>query len=340
MSRASLTLEQLIALNDEIAAIVRMGVPLELGLRELGTDLPGQLGRVVERLQRDLEAGQSLDAALAHPDRGFPPAYQAIVLAGLRAGRLPAALQSLAESARRVAEVSRSLRTAMFYPLLVVSLAYLILVAFVAKWIPLLIGFYDDASLPALPLLNGMSAVSQTVWWWAPLFPLAAGVLIARWYHRSRHATEHSRPGIRRQAHWATFCELLATLIEHDVPLPQALPLAGHACADAQLSHQSEQWAEQLKRGEAIASGSSATDQSFGWLAWLLRQGQDRAILTRQLQRSAESYRAEVLKATRWWMHTFPLLVTVAMGGTSVLVMALLILGPWFHVLYHLGDVG
>ena len=34
----------MIALNDEIAALVRAGVPLEQGLGHLGGDLPGRLG--------------------------------------------------------------------------------------------------------------------------------------------------------------------------------------------------------------------------------------------------------------------------------------------------------
>ena len=38
--------EQLIALNDEIAALIRAGIPLELGLRELGGDARGALSRI------------------------------------------------------------------------------------------------------------------------------------------------------------------------------------------------------------------------------------------------------------------------------------------------------
>ena len=44
-SKPVITLDQLVALNDEIAALVRAGVPLDRGLRSLGEDLPGRLGR-------------------------------------------------------------------------------------------------------------------------------------------------------------------------------------------------------------------------------------------------------------------------------------------------------
>ena len=41
---ACVSLDDLIALNDEIIALIRAGVPLERGLAGLADDLPGRLG--------------------------------------------------------------------------------------------------------------------------------------------------------------------------------------------------------------------------------------------------------------------------------------------------------
>ena len=41
-----ITLDQLLALNEEIAALVRAGVPLDRGLLEAGRDVRGRLGRI------------------------------------------------------------------------------------------------------------------------------------------------------------------------------------------------------------------------------------------------------------------------------------------------------
>ena len=45
-----MTVDELLALNDEIAALVRAGVPLERGLADLGGDMPGRLGALATRL--------------------------------------------------------------------------------------------------------------------------------------------------------------------------------------------------------------------------------------------------------------------------------------------------
>ena len=59
-----MTLDDLIALNDEIAALVRAGVPLEAGLAELGGDLPGRLGQFATVLAQRTARGESLAQAI------------------------------------------------------------------------------------------------------------------------------------------------------------------------------------------------------------------------------------------------------------------------------------
>src|SRR5436305_15337361 len=97
----AISLEDLIALNDEIAALVRAGAPLEQGLSLAGEDLPRGLRHIADDLAVRMRQGASLSAALAASDRRVPPLYRAIVEAGVRSGRLPAALESWSGIARR-----------------------------------------------------------------------------------------------------------------------------------------------------------------------------------------------------------------------------------------------
>src|SRR5262245_6985582 len=95
-----ISLDDLIALNDEIAALARAGLPLERGLREVGRDVSGGLSRAMLSLAERMGQGATLPEALAADRDKFPPIYRAVVEAGVRAGRLPAALESLAAFVR------------------------------------------------------------------------------------------------------------------------------------------------------------------------------------------------------------------------------------------------
>ena len=87
----SISLEDLVALNDEIAGLVRAGVPLEMGLAGWGRDLPGELGRTASQLGEAVARGESLSESIAAQGDRIPRVYSALVTAGLRSGRLPAA---------------------------------------------------------------------------------------------------------------------------------------------------------------------------------------------------------------------------------------------------------
>ena len=91
----SITIEQLFALNEEIRALVRAGVPLERGLHTAARDLRGRLGRITGALAGRLNRGESLVQALEAEKQVLPPLYRAVVEAGARSGQLPVALEGL-----------------------------------------------------------------------------------------------------------------------------------------------------------------------------------------------------------------------------------------------------
>ena len=78
-----ISLDQLIALNDEIAALVRAGIPLELGLKHIGGDMPGRPGTLAATLSAEMERGQTLVEVLRRHPESFPPIYRAVVTAGV-----------------------------------------------------------------------------------------------------------------------------------------------------------------------------------------------------------------------------------------------------------------
>ena len=119
-----ISLDQLLALNDEMAALVRAGIPLEQGLTALGHESPGKLGSLATRLADRLRAGENLAEILQRDELMFPPAWRSVVLAGIRSGHLAAALEGLSQTVRRAAEFRRSIAASLIYPFIVVAIAY------------------------------------------------------------------------------------------------------------------------------------------------------------------------------------------------------------------------
>lgn len=352
---ASLSLEQLVALNDEMAALVRAGVPLEQGLVEIGGEMSGRLGSLATRIGQRMRQGESLSQILAGDEHQFPPVWRAIVEAGLRSGHLSTALEGLSTTARRVAELRKSICVAWIYPLTVIAIAYAFFVFLVVMLAPRMLDAYRDLTSRTSALLETLVTVGRGADWWGPLVPLAViGVCTVRWYRSGRASLIQTRahrilprgfslfhwPSVRqalRDGRMATFSEILATLLDHEVPLSQAVVLAADASGDRSLGGVARELSTRLERGEVFVRREELPAAFPPLIGWLLSSGSQPAAMSRALRLTAENYRRRAAQAALWNATYLPLLLTATVGGTVTLLEALAVFIPIARLLYDLG---
>ena len=342
-----MTLNDLLALNEEIAALVRAGVPLEQGLASLGADMPGQLGSTAAALAARTARGESLEQALADQAVALSPAYQAVVQAGLRAGRLPAALEAVAASAQRTAETQRAAIVAVAYPLLVFALVWLGLAVFARNLAPTLLSSFHAFNVPGQGVFKVLAWFGHSAWLWGPAMPLLLAVLLFLWWHAcTRAAALHSRR-VDRLFGWlpwmghvlqfsrsATFLEILALLVENRTPLDEAVTLAAAACGDPQTVRAARQLSESLRRGQTQPlPGDPAFPPLVNWL--LLAAGREGALLP-ALQHSAATYHRRARNQFDLVRVLLPAFLTVAVAGTITAAYALVLFIPYTMMLNSL----
>jgi type II secretory pathway component PulF len=348
------SLDQLAALNDLMAALIRAGVPLETGLGEMGRDLPGRLGTIAERLSQRMEQGENLEHILATDSEHFPPVWRAAVLAGVRSGHLAVALEGLSETARRVAEHRRSVVLAMIYPLIVTLLAYGLLL-FLLMRAPLHYQIGLDLSGSPDPLLAWMAWLGETAGWVLLVIPMLVAVsLAAGWYRLGRFAlpgrdarpTGPQRfaarwPSLRRavqDSRLATFAEILSLLLRQQVPLDEALVLSAEASGDRALAAAARDLAGHLQSGQPLIGPNAIPPPLPRLLGWMLASGMPAEELGSALAQTAETYRERSRRGANWAAVYLPILLTVFVGGTATLLAALAALAPVWRLLYTLGQ--
>lgn len=342
----AISLDELIALNDEIAALVRAGVPLDRGLWRLGGDLGGRLGRLAARLGEGLGRGESLAAALGGSDAGFPPFYCAVVEAGARTGRLAAALETVAGGTRRLADARRMVVASMIYPLFVFLLAWGLFVLFVSRIAAALLTVFEGAPVPAARLLEAFVFLRASVAYWGPAVPIAAVFAFGWWWHRASRGTlaEPATAGLLlgwlpwlgpmvRAFRQAAFAELLGLLVEHDWPLPEAIRLAAEATGNAKMRRWAEQVAAAIERGERLGGTIRHSPHCSPVLQWLLRSGHDRGTLQAALQHAAEIYHRRAVRLSSSAQLYLAPLATLLIGGSATTAYVLLVFGTWMWLL-------
>ncbi|NOX54334.1 MAG: type II secretory pathway, component PulF [Planctomycetes bacterium] len=331
---SKITLADLAALNEEISSLIRAGVPLELGLREIGQDASEALRELTERLSERISAGASLVEALEAEGEGLPRVYRAVVQAGLRVGRLPEALESLTGLARAAEDLRQRIDLALLYPLIVLFLAYLLFISFLVFLVPELSETYAIFDLPVRGWLGLMRGMSATVSVWGPVLPGLAVAAIVWWAVRGRQAVMLEAgdagpvanggwlrwiPGLRNHVR-ANFAELLALLIEHGTPLPDALELAGATLGTAGLAADSGRVAERLRQGSSLKDGLSEAKRLPPLLRWMMIAGAQQGTLAGPLRHAAEVYRRRAVSEANWFRLVLPVAaVVIIVGGATLL---------------------
>jgi type II secretory pathway component PulF len=341
----AITLDQLLALNDEIAALVRAGVPLEKNLGHLGREMPGKLGGLATMIAERSARGESLEQIMAEQSAHFPPVYRAVIEAGQRAGRLPAALESLAGTVRRLAETRRAVLISALYPLFVLILICLFFAFFTMKIAPALKASFAGLNLPNQKFFQVLTFLGEYAPYWGQIVSVLL-VLAAVWFWWSTgKASWIDGRGIGRffeKLPWigamitnsrnAAFTEMFATLLKHEVPMHEALVLAADSAGSSQLRRAVRQASEDLRAGRTLAD-SEGLAAFPPLLRWMIPAASSKSLLLPALNRAAEMYRhrAEYLAdAIRVYL---PMLMIAFVAGGMTLCYALCLFAPYTTML-------
>ncbi len=232
---------------------------------------------------------------------------------------------------------------ALLYPMLVLLLAWGLLVAFVLQLLPRLIGAFESFRIRVPIGAREAAGLADSVLLWAPVVPaLAAMVVLGWWWSGRAQALRVGRalrwvPWLRGiLADWkaSNFARWLALLIEHGVPLPEAVELATEATGDPALREAGSRIAEAARRGEPVpvALGGNL-DAMPPLLRWIVVTGRQQGGLGPALQHAAETYRLRALRQADILRTALPTLMLLAIGATAATVYVLALFLPWTNLL-------
>ncbi|NQV28019.1 MAG: type II secretion system F family protein [Rhodopirellula sp.] len=365
-SSAAIRLEELLALNDEIGALIRAGVPLDLGLRQYGMinqpGIPGEykdrhaisvaLGRLSNRLADRISSGNSLQAAIDQEGDHLPGIYRAVVEAGIRAGRLPEALEALSVVARVLLKLHRQIVAALIYPAIVLGMVWLLLIGFAEYIIPRLLQTWEFLRLDPGPAMQMLVLIRDTLPYWGigtPVLAVAAFVWLQIAGSRNS-ATPAGRlvasrlyrfawiPGVVKNYDYATFLKILALLVEHETPLHEALVLAGYTTGNRDIIRDSSTIAQRLQNGDSLQESLKSATRLPRFLRWMLRTGEENGKLSETLKLTADVYEKRASRRAELLRVVLPVVLTIFIAGSVTLLYGVILFAPLRELYDRLGD--
>jgi general secretion pathway protein F len=338
-----ITVEQLLALNDEIRALARAGVPLEKGLRALGADLPGRLGKLAASLSDRLERGESFVHILESSGDTFPPVYRAVVAAGVRSGRLPIALESISQSVRQAAELRHTLMVALAYPIVMTAIATAIFLLSVWNTTPAVNDIFDLLDIARPIWYIWLVAAAEVLAAWMPWAWLLVIVCLVIWSIRSNRAARFgasrlswmpSVGAVRACGRMATFAEVLAMLVDQHVPLQEALSLAATSAGGKSVVKAAEVLSDAVRRGDTSIAPPPGIPPLLSWLILTSPRQPD---LVRALRHSAGVFRRRAIRMSIFLGTYLPIFISAIVGGMIGLYYVVLTMAPVYYLMVQLG---
>ena len=326
--------------NQQLAAMLRDGIPLEGALRRLCQEMrAGSLRTELQSLEADLAKGTPMADALA--PRQLPELYKRMILVGVKSGDLPGALTMLADYFQRQNNVWTRLKSMMTYPLIVMFVAFLISLVLAFLWTqgigPSMMNVFGGMGM-ALPAATIFAfGTLQAIW----VFPVVLGVLFLL------AASVVFVPGLRGKYLWrlpafkeATVSRIassLALLMKNGVNLPDAIGLVEQLETSTAATADLQQWRRKLAAGTAKFSEVAAVNRLIPPLfVWVVASaGED---LTAGFNRAAEIYHSRAIYRTEVALYSVLPIASLFLGAV-VLSQAFLVISMFLPLVAMLNNM-
>jgi type IV pilus assembly protein PilC len=332
----------------QFSVMIDAGLPLVQCLQIMGEQQDNKaFQRVVLQVREDVESGSSLANAMKKHPQAFNELYVNMVAAGEAGGILDTILQRLATYIEKAARLKAQVKSAMIYPIAVISIAMLVVYVILWKVIPVFGALFTSlgADLP-LPT-RIVVAMSKFVgrFWWLIVGLVVAGVFAIRRYY----ATEQGRlvidslllktpilGPVLRKISVARFCRTLGTLLSAGVPVLEALEITARTAGNAVIERAILEVRKAVEEGKNLADPLRTTNQFPPMVVQMISVGEATGAMDTMLGKIAEFYEDEVDTAVAGMMKLIePILIFflgVVVGG-MIIAMYL----PMFDLISKIG---
>jgi general secretion pathway protein F len=336
--RPTVAARDLTLVTRQLATLIGSGVRIEDALRTVAQQSAPRVAAVLLNVRAAVLDGRSFGQALAEYPAIFSEFYRASVAAGEQSGQLDQVMRHLASFVENRARNAQAIQLALIYPALLALVSLGIITLLMTYVMPDIVRVFTSRGADLPLLTRGLIFVSEALRSYGLIaaLALAAGALgFRRWlavprnrlrFHRFLAENRATARYVRR-VNSAQFTGTLATLVQSQVPLVEALSAAAAVTPNLHVRARVEAAATRVREGASLRDAIGSAGCFPPMLIAMVASGEAGGNLGEALARAADDQQRD-LDA---WVRTLVALVEPAillvMGGL-VMVMVLAILLP------------
>jgi type IV pilus assembly protein PilC len=301
----NLPLGELAIFTQQIASLLTAGLPLVQTLEALQDQTEDPVFRVIIRdVRADISSGNSFSASVKKFPRAFNNLFISMVEAGEASGALAEILAKVAAYFEATVKLNKKVKSAMTYPIAVISLAVILVNVLLIFVIPVFAAMFADfgAKLPTpTQLLIDLSNFLKYNFHWIML-----GALAAWWGLRKFIATPKGRrikdqllvraPVFGNLIHkiaLSRFARTYATLIRSGVPILRTLEIVAGASGKVQIEDACAEIAKHVSQGGQVSEVLAVNPFFPPMMKHMVKAGETTGNVDGMMNKTADFYDTE-----------------------------------------------
>ena len=323
----------------QLATMMKSGVPLLQAFDIVGKGHANPaVGRLLMDIKNEVETGNNLTAAFRKYPLYFDALFCNLVQAGEQAGILDSLLDRLATYKEKILAIKGKIKSAMFYPVSIIVVAFVITAIIMIFVIPAFKDLFSSfgANLPAPTLM--VMAISDffVQYWWAIFGGLGFGVwfFFYTWKRSLRMQQVMDRLFLKlpifgpviRKATIARWTRTLSTMFAAGVPLVEALESVGGAAGNYVYLTATKKIQSDVSTGTSLTVAMQNSEVFPSMVVQMVAIGEESGALDAMLGKVADFFEQEVDDAVEALSSLMEPMIMVVLGvliGGMVIAMYL-----------------
>ncbi|MBN8922608.1 MAG: type II secretory pathway protein [Rhodanobacter sp. 68-29] len=313
--------------SRQIATMMASGVPM---VQSFDIIADGQKNvrfkNMLVDVKQGLEGGQALHESLGRYPVQFDELYRNLVRAGEASGVLDTVLDTVATYKERTEALKKKIKKALFYPIMVVAVAFLVSMIMLLFVVPVFAQTFKDAgaALPAPTQMVISASEFMKSWWWL-VIGIIVGSIVALVMAKKRsvkfaHFLDRVTlklpvfGKIMRESALARFARTLGVTFRAGVPLVEALDSVSGATGSVVYGDAVKQIRDDVSVGHQLQLAMRQTGLFPNMVVQMTAIGEESGSLDSMLFKVAEFYEEEVENAVDTLSTLLEPLIMVILG--------------------------
>jgi len=295
-----------------------------------------QMAEVIGGVISDVEEGKNFSSAIAKYPNVFTPIYISLIKAGEASGLLDKVLERLADNLEKQAKLKSTIKGAMMYPIIIVTLMIVVVFVMMIFVIPQLSGLYKNLNI-ALPLPTQIVMALSTfvVNFWPIVIGGGFGLFI---FYSKWSKTEKGKSvmdalilkmpvfgKLTKETILTEFSRTFGLLVGTGTLIVEALLETADTTGNIYYRNAIKGMARQVEKGVPLGEAMVAYPLFPGMIVQLVKVGEQTGKVDESLSKASEYYEREVSQTVKTLTTAMEPFIMIVLGvGVAFLIISVI----------------